>query len=103
MRYECRACKIESQGNIWSIFDLETGHEFFRGKFNGGKEGHIFAYIGCFATLYDTLKLDFKLTGQELLEDFVGMARMVQVPTQEVSMRLHGEDGNGHEVDIDLN
>ena len=103
MKYKTRACRIESKGNIWSIFDLKSGHEFFRGKFNGGNERHIFGYVACFATLYDFLRLDFQLTGQALMEDFTRMARMVQVPSQSVSMRLHGEDKAGREIDIDLN
>jgi hypothetical protein len=104
MNYKMRACRIEGEGAFgrWSIYDLKTGHEFFRGKFNGGNERHIFGYVACFATLYDTLKLDIKLSGQDLMQTFAELSQVVHIPCPGASMRLHGEDANGREIDIDL-
>jgi len=101
MKYKFRVCELKSEKGIWSLFDKKTGHEFFRGKFNGGEKWQIFGYIGCFATLYDFLKHDCKLSGQELLQEFVKLSSVVTRPCPAVSMKFHGEK-DGKKIDIDL-
>lgn len=96
-------CEMKEHDGFYSLFDRKTGHEFFRTKFPVETEKNcIYAFLASVSSVYEVLKVDYKLSGNKLMMEFTEFMKALTPPSSMSSLRLHIE-GKEKSIDVDLN